>query len=240
MEVVSASHKPFVREALKRNQTRPKTLHRCRLGVTWPNVDGEVKRVVAMSDIHGATHDAVAKLFKLNLIDKATVVITTGDMGGENEKMGGLIDPTADYQVIRQACLAFYFVQGNHDVAVASHDDWRNMDGSPCYLDGRVIHSKALNTTMGGVSGIATDIEANFRPDSHIYSSSDYHSRLERVVQQNPNVLLTHQPPNKEQPYLAPVHLFGHKHVSDSDFIEIEQTSGHLKLNMDGRIIVWE
>jgi len=50
-----------------------------------------------MSDIHGATHEVVHSLIKRGVIDKNTVVICTGDMGGENGNMGGVIDPTPDY-----------------------------------------------------------------------------------------------------------------------------------------------
>lgn len=222
-------------EALKKGKTTPKSLHYCSLTATWPNA--RVKRVVAMSDIHGATHEVVASLIKRGIIDKDTVVICTGDMGGADGKMGGVLDPTPDYLDLRKAAAAFYFVQGNHDAdQTAVHRYWRNADRTPCYLHRRVVQTTLGLGTIGGVSGI---IAGRKEPDPscHIYEKPAYDGFLRSVMEKRPEVLLTHTPLDGRD-LDCRVHLFGHAHAHENHAVVDDQ--GRLKLNMDCRIFVWE
>lgn len=221
-------------EELKKGKTTPKSLHYCSLRATWP--DARVKRVVAMSDIHGATHEVVHSLIKRGLIDKDTVVICTGDMGGENGNMGGVIDPTPDYITLQETCAAFYFVQGNHDCdKMDMHRYWRNPDNTPCYVHRRVVQTTLGLGTIGGVSGIIAGPKGP-NPDAHIYDNDMYQGWLRSVMAKRPDVLLTHTPLQHEQD--CRVHLYGHAHAWDG-YARVDDR-GRLRLNMDCRIFVWE
>jgi predicted phosphodiesterase len=230
MLVETSTTLSFVKETMKNGRIQHKSLHRCRLRDTWPNADPRIKRIVAMSDMHGAAPAVIQTLIQRNLIDKDTIVICTGDMGGKNGKLGGLLDPTTEYECIRQHCLAFYFVQGNHDVNVPDHAKFVNGDGTPCYLHGKTITCLWLGCTMAGVSGIWTD-----HPDesSHKYSRDKYESLMNARIKTMPDVLLTHQPPINTT---AKIHLFGHAHADDY----VTTTDSSLKLNMDGRVFIWQ
>lgn len=221
-------------EMLNRGKLKYKSLHRCKKSVTWTQLETQSsKRIVAMSDIHGATSEVVHSLIKRRIIDQDTIVICTGDMGGENGKKGGLLDPTPDYIKIRDVASAFYFVQGNHDLdREGLHSTWINKDGTPCYLHRKVV--KTPLGRIGGVSGIVAYDGREPDSDAHIYSKEEYEEMLSEVLDQQPDVLLTHTPLEKDA--LSCIHLFGHAHFKE--YIGTSDT-GALSLNMDSRIFVW-
>lgn len=232
MEEIKVAPKAYG-ETIKRGKIIHKSLHRCKKDVTWPNA-GDVRRIVAMSDIHGATTEVVHSLIhKRKIIDKDTIVICTGDMGGADGKMGGLLDPTKDYCAIKDACRAFYFVQGNHDLDVSAvHNTWTNEDGTPCYL-----HRKVVDTAIGRIGGVSGIIVAKGKvaiERAHIYTEEDYDAMLQEVLQQKPEILLTHTP--LESNLGVSRHLFGHAHFEE--YIGLGE-DGSLSLNMDRRIFVW-
>lgn len=190
-----------------------------------------------MSDMHGACSEVVQKFIRNGTIDKDTVVICTGDMGGADGKLGGLLDPTEQYQTIRAACKAFYFVQGNHDVNQGKiHRDWLNDDGTICYL-----HRRCVDTClgrMGGVSGITIRDKEKEDPECHKYLPETYERFLHKEVMQNrPSIVLTHMPPKKSLG--VKLHLFGHA-APPADGSRIGGTPESTTVNMDNAIFIWE
>uniref|UniRef100_A0A6C0J5D4 Calcineurin-like phosphoesterase domain-containing protein n=1 Tax=viral metagenome TaxID=1070528 RepID=A0A6C0J5D4_9ZZZZ len=86
MDEINVNTKAYS-ETIKRGKIIYKSLHRCKKNTTWPN-SHDIKRIVAMSDIHGTTSEVIMSLIKRKIIDKDTIVICTGDMGGTNQKNG--------------------------------------------------------------------------------------------------------------------------------------------------------
>lgn len=252
-----ALHLPFVsmeenrvvprafEEEVGRGRTVAKSLHYCSLAATWPLCVGRVKRVVAMSDLHGATTVAVNRLIRRGIIDDETIVLCTGDMTG-NGRMGADGDPYDDYVRLRDAARALYLVQGNHDRESQAVLTMCNSDGRPC-----CVHRRAVSTPLGritGVSGImagdgsqGTGGQAD--PTLHKYPADIYMRWVRQAAALRPDVLLTHMPlsatAQQEAIRSVPIHLFGHAHV-DEGYASVPEWGQGLRLNMDSRIFVFE
>lgn len=217
------------KEELRNGHFKAKSMHFCSLKSMWPDFVG--KRVVAMSDIHGATTESITKLIKRKLIDDETIVLCTGDMAGTG-RVGSNDDPFDDYVTLKNACRALYLVQGNHDVFNAGVMTLMNRDGSPCCVHRQVIQTPLGR--LGGINGIMVD-DDKANKQLHKFTSSDYTKWLNQVLQQKPDILLTHTP--VKTPRSVPLHLFGHDHFEN--YIDIVGPNC-LKLNMDCRIFVFQ
>lgn len=192
----------------------------------------ENTKLIIMSDLHTATTEIIDDMIKKKRINKNTIIITTGDMAG-NGKMGGDADPYDDYLKIHKHAKLFYFVQGNHDLFNEKCKELINDDGTICGVDG--IVQDTLLGTISGINGIETkDTKANKL--KHKFSHKVYHKKLKFVLSKyNPDILLTHQPIDKEilvKYHLPKYHLCGHHHIDD-----FFQTNDYTMINLDGRIM---
>ncbi len=189
-------------------------------------------QLLLMSDLHGATTDIINDLIKKNILSKKTCVICTGDMAG-NGKIGGNGDPYLDYVKIKDNAHSFFFVQGNHDVYNEKCKELKNDDGTYCHVEG-----KLQNTILGTISGLngIEVIENNIDKDMHKFSEELYQKRLEYVLNLKPDILLTHQPINKdrlEKIYLPKIHMCGHYDIEN--FFQLYDN--HTMINLDNKII---
>lgn len=192
---------------------------------------GQYKRLIIMSDIHSITPKVIDDLIKSKKIDKDTIVITTGDMAG-NGKMGGDADPYNDYLKINQHAGLFYFVQGNHDTYNPKCKDLVNSDGTYCCVEGRLQNTPL--GTISGVNGIET-IEKKVNKDKHKYDSELYNKRLRFTLKGKPDILLTHQPIEKDllkKYHLPKYHIHGHNHFDNHFRIE-----DYVMINLDNKIM---
>jgi Icc protein len=193
-----------------------------------------VTRILLMSDLHSATPKIIEDLLSKGIITKTTVVLSCGDMAG-NGKFGDDSDPTESYKVISANARAFYFVQGNHDLPNPEAMALRNDDGTPCAVHGICVDT--IIGRIGGVNGIIGDPYRNERYDHKTYSRL-----LKDVIAQQPDILLTHQPPTVAAtesevsygPQRVPVHVCGH-YPYEGDFMVHSQYG--LVLNCDSRIL---
>jgi predicted MPP superfamily phosphohydrolase len=187
-------------------------------------------RLIIMSDMHTATSDVFDDMIKKKIIDKNTIVITTGDMSG-NGKMGGDSDPYDDYVKIQQNAKCFYFVQGNHDILNKKCEELVNDDGSHCMVDGRLVNSPL--GTIGGINGIETN-DSKVDHNKHKYSTKTYQKKLEFALNSRPDILLTHQPINKNRLTILPkYHLCGHQPIEPCFVINSDYTM----INLDNKIM---
>jgi predicted MPP superfamily phosphohydrolase len=223
----------FREERLNRGRVKAKSYHYCKLSPTFAMAKKNgVKRVIAMSDIHSMTADVVDWLISTRRITPQTVVITTGDMAG-NGRLGEDGDPLQQYIRLRDAALALYFVQGNHDDFNPQALALRNSDGTPCCVDGDVIQTPL--GAIGGVNGI-TVLDEHVEPAKHKLSAVDYNAQYRRVLSMGPTIMLTHQPVEREDMAANCIHLFGHAH--HDNYADYDETT--LSLNMDGRVFQFD
>lgn len=187
--------------------------------------------VVAMSDIHSLSVEYVKALVKAKHINSNTVVIMTGDMAGTGGTgAAGDADPYPTYCYVLQHCLALYLVQGNHDIYNSEVKQLKNADGTPCCVDDIVVTTPI--GTIGGVNGIVNVTEDHAR---HKYLEYEYMKKYERVRSQNPDIMLTHQPPRDDMIF-AKLHLYGHAHAK-KHYSE-KGSSNSTCVNMDSRILI--
>ena len=223
----------FREERLNRGRIKAKSYHYCKLQPTFPLAKANgVKRVIAMSDIHSMTPEVVDWLLATQRVTPQTIVITTGDMAG-NGRLGEDGDPLPQYTLLRDAALALYFVQGNHDALSPQALALTNADGSRCCVDGVVVPT--LLGTIGGVNGIVVS-EEHVDASKHKLSQADYSAQYSHVLALNPDIMLTHQPVERED-MGASIHLFGHDHCAVG-YIDSDATT--LRLNMDGRVFQFD
>jgi predicted MPP superfamily phosphohydrolase len=231
----------FVTEYFKKGKMRHKSIHYCKLSDTFPDVNRDIiNNIIIMSDIHGATTEAINLLIKKKLMTDKSLVITTGDMCGDphpDKNLGTNADPYHDYVTINDTVPYFYFVQGNHDLSNRKTYDLKNVDGSSCYLDQKVISTPIGR--IGGVSGIVVP-ETNINDKLHKYDEETYIERLTDILDRKPDVLLTHMPIfnlNLDNSIMDNLlYFFGHTHYTNY----ILDTEPGLSLNRDGRIFVFE
>lgn len=208
---------------------KPKYVHRADMKAFFGT---DTYKVIAMSDIHSVTNMTVDELIKKNIINKTTVVITTGDMAGIGiTGKDGDHNPYDDYVKILKAAYLFYFVQGNHDIYDARVFDLINSNGTPC-----CVHNKIVDTVIGkiaGVNGIIVPDHARC-PDRHKYNKKEYNTWVNHLKDKALDIFLTHMPPS-ETTLMAPIHMFGHCHAKKYYYHQGKS----LCLNMDSRVIIF-
>eukprot|EP00730_Choanoeca_flexa_P006865 TRINITY_DN12238_c2_g1_i2.p2 TRINITY_DN12238_c2_g1~~TRINITY_DN12238_c2_g1_i2.p2 ORF type:complete len:232 (+),score=38.84 TRINITY_DN12238_c2_g1_i2:1989-2684(+) len=221
----------FRTEQLDRGRVKHKSYHYCKLATTFKDTAPGVKRVVAMSDLHSLTPEIVQWLVSKKRVTSQTVVITTGDMAGAG-KLGQDGDPIEAYKLLRDAAMAFYFVQGNHDDYNAAAFDLVNDDGTPCCVHNMVVETPLGR--LGGANGIVV-ADSHGNGDKHKYSQKEYDTVYNHVAMQHPDIMLTHQPIAAVDA-CATIHLFGHAHAN----AYAVEPDGRLLLNMDGRVFQFD
>lgn len=188
--------------------------------------------LILTSDLHTATGDIMKDLIKKKIINKNTIVISTGDMAG-NGTFGGNGDPYKDYVNIKNNCHSFFFIQGNHDYKNDNCKNLQNSDGTFCHVDDRVENS--IIGLIGGIDGIMVD-ECREDKNKHKFREIDYSNKLRYILKKKPDILLSHQPIEKrilEKVYLPKFHLCGHYHIDN--YVQIYDN--HVMINLDGKII---
>lgn len=187
-------------------------------------------RVLLMSDLHSNSQEVVDILDCQGLL-KDTVVIATGDMAGDGT-MGGDGDPLPVYQFLLKRAKRLYFVQGNHDLFNPDALELKNSDQTYCCLHNRV--QDTIVGRLGGVNGIM----GKDKPHKHTFLPSTYLKLLNAVLQQTPDILLTHDPLFKHRHLLdqhqLPTHLFGHCHLRQP-YVRAGCTHS---FNLDGRVVL--
>lgn len=188
------------------------------------------KTLLIMSDIHSATTRVINDLIKKKIINKNTIVLTTGDMAGDG-KMGGYGDPYNDYVNILENSYRFYFVQGNHDIKNDKCYNLVNDDGTKCMLD-NIIENTCIGK-IGGVNGIGT-LPKRVDHNKHKYMYDDYYKKINDITSEKLDILLTHQPINKKTfKYTIPLlHICGHAPIEP--YIQCDED--YTMINLDGRI----
>jgi predicted MPP superfamily phosphohydrolase len=191
-------------------------------------------KLVLMSDLHSLTDFVIDDLIKKKKIDSNTIVISTGDMCGNN-KIGGNGDPYNTYKKILFHSCKFYFVQGNHDAHNDKCYELQNSDGSPCLVDSIII-----NTPIGkiaGINGIYVDDE-NINHKFHKYSNKEYNDKLKKIFDLNPDIILSHQPITNIDFTKYNVKYFICGHYKIEPFIQINNNISFI--NLDNKILVFE
>jgi predicted MPP superfamily phosphohydrolase len=191
----------------------------------------ENTELLIMSDLHSATPNIIDDLILTKKINKNTIVISTGDMAG-NGKMGGDGDPYNEYLKISENAKSFYFVQGNHDIFNKKCKELKNDDGTFCHVEG-LIQNTPIGT-ITGLNGVETH-DCRVNKKIHKYSEKIYEKRLKFLLNQKPDILLTHQPIEKKRLskyHLPKYHLCGHYHIDD--FFQVGE---YIMINIDGKII---
>ena len=221
------------KENLK-GKVKEKTFHEYRNNGFWDLPAGI--SLVLMSDLHSATSTTVDHLIAKNIINKKTIVISTGDMAG-NDKLGGDADPYNDYCKLKDASYLYYLVQGNHDTYNEKVFELKNEDGSPCCL-----HRKVQDTPIGkiaGINGVGYDNPSVVNIAKHKYPEQKYNNHLQELLMEyKPDILLTH-PPIKHSIlnkwHMPKYHIFGHAH--NDNYFQVDNSGEHAMLNLDCRIM---
>lgn len=192
-------------------------------------------RLVIMSDLHSLTDFVIDDLIKKKIINSNTIVITLGDMSGESKKIGGNGDPYISYKKILENSNKFYFVQGNHDINDCKFNLLLNDDLTPCAIDLIVV-----NTPIGkiaGINGISVN-DNNIDNKYHKYSFAEYNKKLEKILELNPDIILSHQPISNIDfsKYNISYYMSGHYKIEP--FIQIKNNISFI--NADSKIIILE
>jgi len=192
-------------------------------------------RLVIMSDLHSLTDFIIDDLVKKKIINSNTIVITLGDMSGESKKIGGNGDPYDSYKKILENSNKFYFVQGNHDINNDKFNLLINDDLTPCMVD-----SIMVNTSIGKIAGIngieVDDNEVNH--NYHKYSSDEYKNKLLKILELNPDIILSHQPISgiEYSKYKIKYYMSGHYKIEP--FLQINENFAFI--NLDNKILIFE
>ena len=182
-------------------------------------------RLILMSDLHSLTDFIIDDLIKKKKIDKNTIVISTGDMAGNN-KIGGDGSPYESYLKILKHCNKFDFVNGNHDIYNEKYIDIKNDDNTNCMVDMIIV-----NTIIGKISGLNGIEVSDDMVNHHLYkySSDEYNKKLNIVYAMEPDIILTHQPLKN---IIKGINMCGHYHIDPH--IQSNQ------INMDNKILIFE
>lgn len=192
-------------------------------------------KLVVMSDLHSLTSFIIDDLIKKKIIDSNTIVITLGDMSGESKKIGGNGDPYDSYKKILENSNKFYFVQGNHDLSDDKFNLLKNDDLSPCMVDTIMIDTPIGK--IAGINGIEVD-ENNINNNYHKYSSNEYNEKLHKILELNPDIILSHQPITgiNHSDYKIKYYFSGHYKINP--FIQIN--NNYALINVDNKILIFE
>lgn len=193
-------------------------------------------RVILMSDLHSLTEHIIDDLIKKKKIDKHTIVISTGDMAGNN-KIGGNGDPYPSYAKILKHAAKFYFVNGNHDIANTSNNsNLVNPDNTICAVG---TFDKLQTTIFGGLTGVDGIAVNDEQIDNtlHKYSNIEYDAKLQAAYSLKPDILLTHQPIQSINPALCiKYYVCGHYHIDP----HIQMFDTYAIINLDNKILIFE
>ena len=198
---------------------------------------------ILMSDMHYHTPVVFRKLAEYFDLSKC-VVLTMGDMAGDNNIFGADGNPTEDYEFMANSAREFYFVQGNHDQPCwkGTHLDIKNRCGQKAMIqNGSSV--KSLVGKISGVNGIISDRKHPYK--LHYRAYLDF---MKKGLATRPDIFMTHDTPKVNdgpgQPYIftlidkykPKIHLYGHCHHWD----------WYTKINnvhyicADARIVVFE
>jgi predicted phosphodiesterase len=169
---------------------KPKYLHYATLRDMFPNISNDVKTVIVMSDMHSITRKIIDELIKRKLITKTTVVITCGDMSG-SQKLGSNANPYDDYCKLQVSAMVLYFVQGNHDQEDERVYSLRNDDDTPC-----CVHNIVIDTVLGRIGGVNGIIGKD--GNNHTFDEAKYQLFIDSVIEQSPQIFLSHMPGNTQ------------------------------------------
>lgn len=192
-------------------------------------------KLILMSDLHSMTEFIVDDLIRKKIINSSTIVITMGDMSGDNKRIGANGDPYNSYKKILANSNKFYFVQGNHDIYDEKFVHLLNGDLTPCMVDSIVVDTPIGK--IAGINGIQVDDEL-VNHNSHKYSSQEYNEKLQKILELNPDIILSHQP-------ILNIDFVSHKtkyyisgHYKIEPFIDIKNNIA--SINVDNKIIIFE
>ena len=152
-----------------------------------------------------------------------------------NNKIGGNGDPYNTYKKILDNSSKFYFVQGNHDAHNYKCYELKNNDYTPCLVDMIMI-----NTPIGkiaGINGIEVD-DNNVNHNFHKYSNKEYNERLTKVLELEPDIILSHQPITNINfdKYNVKYYICGHYKIEP--FIDIKNNISFI--NLDNKVLIFE
>ncbi len=225
------SHNKYIETVGNKNKNKIKEYY-CYKNNNFFNLQNN--RLVLMSDLHSLSDFIIDDLIKKKKIDSNTIVISTGDMSGNN-KIGGNGDPYTTYKKILDNSSKFYFVQGNHDIHNNKCYELKNNDGTTCLVDMIMI-----NTPIGkisGINGIEVD-DQNVNHNFHKYSNKEYNERLTKVLELEPDIILSHQPITNInfEKYNVKYYICGHYGIEP--FIEIKNNISFI--NLDNKVLIFE
>lgn len=194
-------------------------------------------KLVLMSDLHSLTEYIIDDLIKKKIINSNTIVISTGDMSGNN-KIGGNGDPYNTYKKILTNTGKFYFVQGNHDIYNEKCIELKNNDNSSCMVDSIIVDTPIGK--IAGINGISVD-NNNEDYNYHKYSHKEYNEKLLKILEFNPDIILSHQPIQEIpginfQNYNVKYYISGHYKIEP--FIQINTNFSFI--NIDNKILIFE
>ena len=225
------SHNKYIEIVGNKNKSKIKEYY-CYKNNDFFNLQNN--RLILMSDLHSLADFIIDDLIKKKKIDKNTIVISTGDMSGNN-KIGGNGDPYNTYKKILDNSGKFYFVQGNHDAHNDKCYELKNNDDTPC-----LVNMIMINNPIGkiaGINGIEVD-DDNVNHNFHKYSNKEYNERLTKVLELEPDIILSHQPITNINfdKYNVKYYICGHYKIEP--FIEIKNNISFI--NLDNKVLIFE
>lgn len=197
--------------------------------IEYENIIQSKHRIIITSDLHTKSYEVFNLLNDQNLLDDA-ILICAGDMSGNGIK-GNSSDSLPLYKFLLSTKLShLYFIQGNHDLYSPEQLELRNKDGTRCCLHNQYTESPIGR--IGGLNGIIGKDDIKH----HKYIESNYVKMMHKLLENQLDIFITHQPPLSIQSNKPSFHIYGHHHQSN-----IWSSQGlSLNCNVDARVIFME